>query len=301
MNKDINSSPLVVGVDIGGTHITAALVNLDSGEFLPESWVRKEVDSDGEADQIIRAWSQVILEVLDGNPLTSKKIGIGMPGPLDYENGISLIKNQGKFDSLYGLNLKELLCNHLPIKVEDIRFMNDAGSFLRGEVFGGAAKGYPCAIGLTLGTGLGTACYKNGIAEDAALWQHPFKDGVAEDYLCTRWFIKYYEELSGYRVRGVKKLMERALVDGKAKKVFQEFGKNLAHFLNFFIEKDKPEVIVLGGNITNAYDFFGHELEKRLNGNGQQVPLLKAILGEKASLIGAASCWKKLAIQKYVK
>lgn len=284
-------SSTVLGIDIGGSHITAALVNLDTGAILPDSWVRRSVDSGSTAEEIIGLWSLVMQEVLESHGLVVNKIGIAMPGPFDYQKGISLMKDQGKFDALYGLNVKELLAEKLSVKIENIRLMNDAGCFLKGEVFGGAAKGYQRAIGLTLGTGLGTASYKDGVAEDADLWSQPFKDGIAEDYLSTRWFIKRYYELSSRQVQGVKELMERAATDKQARKVFEEFGQNLAQFLTFFIETDKPEIVVLGGNIAHAYELFLSELEKGLVGKMHKLPLLKAVLGEGASLIGAASCW----------
>ena len=67
--------------------------------------------------------------------------------------------------------------------------MNDASCFLKGEVFGGAAKGYNHVIGITLGTGLGSATFKNGVVYDGDLYYTPFKESTAEDYLSTRWFI----------------------------------------------------------------------------------------------------------------
>ena len=156
---------------------------------------------------------------------------------------------------------------------------------------GGAAKGYSSAIGLTLGTGLGSATYVKGLAADAALWQAPFKEGIAEDYLCTRWFIRRYYELSHRYLEGVKELMALSAKDSVAREVFREFGRNLADFLILFIQKEKPEVVILGGNITQAYELFSAELEEGLAGNVTDLPLLKAVLGERASLIGAAGNW----------
>ncbi len=73
-----------------------------------------------------------------------------MPGPVDYERGICYIKDQGKYDQLYGLNIKDLLAARLGIPPDHIRMMNDALCFLKGEIAGGAIKGCKSALGLTL-------------------------------------------------------------------------------------------------------------------------------------------------------
>ena len=72
--------------------------------------------------------------------ILSPKIGIAMPGPFDYENGICYIKGLDKYESLFNLNVKEMLAQQLNIERSDIYMMNDASCFLKGEVFGGVAK-----------------------------------------------------------------------------------------------------------------------------------------------------------------
>ena len=52
MQQSTNAN-LRTGVDIGGSHITAALVNLDSGEVIKESYVRNHLDTSGTRDEII--------------------------------------------------------------------------------------------------------------------------------------------------------------------------------------------------------------------------------------------------------
>src|SRR5690606_4374061 len=121
-------------------------------------------------------------------------IGIAMPGPYDYENGISLISEQGKMKSLYGLSVKNLLADALRIPPAQIQFTNDAESFLKGEVFAGVGKGFSNTLGLTLGTGLGSAIHVEDVVKDAKLWTAPFRDGIAEDYLGTDWFIEFVRE-----------------------------------------------------------------------------------------------------------
>jgi glucokinase len=285
-------SQVVLGVDIGGSHITATLVDLEPGMPIKSSEVREAVNAKGGSNEIISLWANVIKRAFANQNINIGKIGIAMPGPFDYNAGIAWMKNQDKYDSLYGLNIKNLLADSLQISPNSIRFLNDAESFLKGEAFSGAAKGATKAIGLTLGTGLGSARYNKGSVEDADLWHSPFLDGIAEDYLSTRWFVSRYLEIAGKTVSGVKELSVLASDESRALEVFAEFGFHLALFLNETIRKDEPEVIVLGGNIAHAIPLFSDELNRQLHKLSNHIPpIKKAALGEEASLIGAASCW----------
>src|SRR5690348_7189716 len=181
---------LAIGADIGGTHITAALIDLDSKSIIPSSVKRTYLNAAGTADEIIRAWADCIREARQDKEIES--ICLAIPGPFDYETGISLITGKAKYESLYKLNVKELLSDSLNFPVRSIFLENDAACFLQGEVFSGAAGSYAkeAVIGITLGTGLGSAVYRMGSSKDGDMWRWPFKDGIAEDYICTRWFVK---------------------------------------------------------------------------------------------------------------
>jgi glucokinase len=282
---------LVMGADIGGSHITVGMVNLQERRLVSPNCVRKPVNSHASAEEIISVWSSAMLELYHRDNVSPGRIGIAIPGPFDYEVGISLIKDQDKYDALYGLNVKNLLSEKLSIQPSDINLINDAGCFLQGEAFGGAAYGFDDAIGVMLGTGLGTAKYHNKVSEDANLWCSPFNDGIAEDYLSTRWFVKRYKEIAGETILNVKELSDRANTDANARKVFDEFGRNLGVFLNKFINDEKPQVLVCGGNISNAFDLFGTALTKQLLLQQNNVTVKKVHLGEESALVGAASSW----------
>lgn len=282
---------IVLGADIGGSHITAALVDLKSRSLLPETRVRKHVDPHAGADEIFGVWNAAISEATAGEVAFSGKMGFAMPGPFDYQQGVSLMKGQEKFDALFGMNIRNILAEKQGVEPGNIRFMNDAGCFLQGEVYGGAARGYNRAIGMTLGTGVGTARCADGVARDADLWHTPFKESVVEDYFSTRWFVKRYRELSGKEITGAKELVALYGQDPLAERLFEEFGNNLSDFSAFFIEKDEPEVVVLGGNIANAIALFAPALENGLAKRAIRIPVKKALLAEDAALIGAASCW----------
>ncbi|HYG37518.1 MAG TPA: ROK family protein [Cytophagales bacterium] len=285
------NNSIVLGADIGGSHITAALVDLNNKSLLPATRTRKPVNSHGSAHEIIKQWAEVIRETFAFHPDGRGKIGIAMPGPFDYEEGISLIKDQDKYDSLYGKNIKNLLGAELSLAPENFYLVNDAGSFIQGEFFGGSIQGYENAIGITLGTGLGSAVLKNQVGNDANLWCMPFKNGIAEDYMSTRWFKQRYQELSGKEVKNVKELFERYNSDNLARVVFDEFGNNLSSFLYKFLESEVAEVIILGGNISNASELFLPVVIEELNRRGITLPIKIASLGEDAAIIGAAGGW----------
>lgn len=292
--------PTVLGVDIGGSHITAAIVDVDKGILVKDSIKRNDVNSKNDKDAILTAWCKVIRNANGGELHANCKIGIAMPGPFDYKNGISLIKDQDKFNSLFGLNIKKELAERLNIPPSNIKFVNDAASFMYGEANYGAAKGYNNALGITLGTGLGSATAINGVAKDAELWNSKFLGGIAEDYLSTRWFLKKYSELSGKEVDGVKKLASMVKIDQYAKQVFNEFGRALGHFLADFIKDTGSEVVVLGGNISKSFDLFGPPLIENLKAYHLDTAIKITKLNEHAQLIGAASRWKTLVEQKII-
>ncbi|GGZ30606.1 hypothetical protein GCM10007049_24310 [Echinicola pacifica] len=281
----------VVGVDIGGSHITAGVVDLHNQTLMEGTLIRRKVDSTAKAEEILKAWSDCISDIPGYHPSICK-IGIAMPGPFDYVEGISLLKDQGKYASLYGMNIKEELARALQTSTCCIHFENDAACFLQGEVSAGAARPYQKAIGLTLGTGLGSARFHGDFAEDAALWCSPFRGTIAEEYVSTRWFRDQYSAKAGKKIKDVRSLADLSATDALAKDIFHEFGENLGEFLCNFIKNDQPEVIVLGGNISKAEGLFMPSLQEYLLKNGHSTPIAITQLGEQAALIGAAYSWE---------
>lgn len=288
----MESTPhMVMSADIGGSHITTALVDISQQYLLQETFVREKVNPQGTPEEIIDSWSNCILRTIKGYENQAQHFGIAMPGPFDYLKGISKIKGVAKFDSLFGLNVKEMLAQSLGIVPSQIKMMNDAGCFLQGEVYAGSAMGFNHVIGLTLGTGLGTARYHDGIGDDANLWCMPFKNSIAEDYISTRWFVNRYQELSGLAIKDVKALAEIYETDEFAKLIFKEFGQNLALFIEEFIKKDNPEVVIIGGNIANAYHLFEREMMNHFNSLRINTSIYRSRLNEVAALLGAANIW----------
>ena len=282
---------MIVGIDIGGSHITAALIDDKTIKMVPGSLVRYHVHSQGAAGEILDDWSNTVREIWASNGLSHSNIGIAMPGPFDYEEGISLITGTEKYEALYGMNVRKPLAERLGIDPAQIRFRNDAEAFLTGEMMAGAGMGYQHAIGITLGTGLGSTAHHHGITKDAARWCQPLYNGIAEDFISTRFFTRRYEALTGTRVKDARELAERIDQDLVAAQVFREFCTHLSVFLKEFIKDEQPQVIVVGGNIANAWAIIYPELQQLLAEELKIISLKRALLGEEAALIGGACAW----------
>lgn len=284
MNRDI-----AIGIDIGGSHITAALVDLQAHAIIPNSLTRYPVAAKGSKEEILQQWTSAITDCRAKHPGTVQTIGIAMPGPFDYAKGISFIRGQDKYEALYGLNVKDLLADKLHIDAAAIFMMNDATCFLKGEVFGGAAKGCTDVVGITLGTGLGSAAVQAGVLHDGDLYCTPFKEATAETYISTRWFIKAYKERTGIALNNVKELHDRVPDDKIAGELFAAFGSNLGAVLAAFVKTWDARAVVVGGNIIHAWDLFMPETIQVLRAHGLALSPVKAQLGEAAALLGAGS------------
>jgi glucokinase len=286
-----------VGADIGGHHVKTAIIDLENFQIVDESEVYIEIREYEPAETILAAWAEAIntsvekainhsgihLEAIEG-------VGLAIPGPFDYEDGISLMKH--KFRSLYIKNIREELAIRTYFKADNIKFKNDAESFLLGAVLMKQDSTIKEAIGVTLGTGFGSASYSNGNSKDANLWCAPYKGGIAEDFISTRWFVKRYFELAKKEIKGSVDLYNTINTDPYSKQIFNEFGETLRDFLLPLVIETKADTLVMGGNINKASKYFIGPLEQELAAAG--VKLIIAEETEIAALAGAGSLLKNL-------
>lgn len=282
----------VLGADIGGSHITAAVMDMENRTMLEHSVSRSALNSQTPANHIMDSWAAVMNEACQKAGIKLEKVGLAMPGPFDYDNGISLITGTGKYEALYQLNVKELLAKALSIDAEAIRMKNDAACFLAGETFSGSAKNYNRVIGITLGTGLGSAIFDGNDVTDANLWCIPYGDSIAEDYISTRWFLKRYHQLTGLNILNVKEMTALYDESDTVRQIFDEFVQHLAAFLEHFQGQAKADAIVIGGNIARAASRFLPGLNRALKKLEIHQPVFISETTELAALAGAASCWK---------
>lgn len=276
----------ILAGDIGGSHISIALIEETSSGMKILTSSRTNVDSSGSKEEILTLWSKVLEPLVNSNP--EILIGLAMPAPFDYKNGVCWIKDQGKFLSLYGVNLKQELANRLSISSENLFFVNDAEAFLRGEAYCGKAQGYQNVLGLTLGSGLGSSFKFGEEFSDGALWSKSFKEGIAEDYLGTGWFLNKGEAIFGEKLSGVKELVE-TLPKDEVKSIFKEYAANLAVFLWESNQKYELNHVVFGGNICKASFLFEEELKLELQKLGSNLSFDFSELGEMSALYGVIS------------
>ena len=276
----------IIGIDVGGSHVTLAQVSAEKKEIIPSTYVREHVDSFADAETIFSAWVSAIEKVAIDLDKTQLLIGVAMPGPFDYEKGISLMQ-QGKFIHLYETNVKEELAKRLSISSNQIYFLNDAAAFMEGEVFGGCVQDYNKVFGLTLGTGLGSTFYNVQLTTDEDLWDSPFKDSMAEDYFATRWFVNRFKELTGTEINGTKDLLEQP--KEIQSQIFDEYADHFSEFIIKYIIPYKAEVLVVGGNIAKTYPLFEARLHQNLKSQNSDIPVKVSGIFEDAAILGAAS------------
>lgn len=288
-----------IGTDIGGSHISCAAVDFERKAAVPESLVTQTVNNQGLAREILSSWATALgkaMARIDRSQLAG--IGFAVPGPFDYCRGIALFTREvAKYQSLHGINVSERIRELAGQPRDlDVRFMNDAIAFGVGEAWMGKAAGVARSISVTVGTGLGSAFLERGIPvverEDVPpngyLWHLPFNKGLADASFSTRWFIKRYAEKSGSTLAGVKPIADRAATDPLAREVFHEFGTNLGRFLKPLVQRFGAELLVIGGNVSAAYDLFGAALEESLSKARGPVAIEVSALKENAAMIGSA-------------
>jgi glucokinase len=289
---------IAIGADIGGSHITCAAIDLTTGNIFRETISERQLDNQAPASEIIGIWTDAVSEVLSKIPVEKVKgIGFAMPGPFDYVKGISYIRGVAKYENLYGLNIKEALASNLGVNGEFlIRFMNDASSFAVGEAWAGSAAKFERSLSITLGTGFGSAFISNRIPivdgplvpRLGCIYHLPYRDGIADDYFSTRGLLGRYKKLTGKELSGVKELAALASSDKTVIDLFTDFGDNAGLFLAPWLKKFNAEILVIGGNISHAYNLFGDVFENRLRTENCMCEVAISVLKEDAALLGSA-------------
>ncbi len=286
---------IVIGVDIGGSHITSAAIDLGKLNLIPNTIFTNKINNKASKEDILKSWSFVINQTIKSIPECDNiKIGFAMPGPFHYASGLAMFENNDKYENLYNVSIPEELPKYLDCSNVELRFLNDATSFGVGVSQVGKAKYNKKVIAITLGTGFGSCFITEGVPqvtssdvpEGGCLWDKPYKDGIADDYFSTRWFISKYLEISGEEVSGVKEIVQ--INDDFSKKVFSEFSLNIVEFLTPVIEQYEPELIILGGNVSNASEHFIPQLERELKNKNLKTKFTVSTLMEEAALIGSA-------------
>jgi glucokinase len=284
---------LILVYDVGGSHIGAALARVGEAELLAET--TRLLDSEAPAEIILELFASSAHELLQKQGLSPAQIAgaaIGMPNPFDYEQGISYMRH--KYTQLFGVNLRLALAQKLSVAPESVHFVNDASAYLLGEIAYGAAQGYSRVVGLTLGTGIGSAFAVDGeivteglgVPEGGFLWDQPLDGGIVEDLISTRAIQKVYVSFTGTTL-SVREIAKRVVYDAAARATWRQFGGTLASVLQRTCTEFEPQAIVLGGAIAKSSQLFLPAASQQMPG----VKILASTLFDKASLLGAGVAW----------
>jgi glucokinase len=279
----------VIGVlDIGGTHVTSARVDLASSSVEPDSRCRIALAPDETREELLGG---ILRAAASAASPEISRWGVAAAGPFDYESGVCWIRGVGKLEALYGVDLRLELVAHLGLADPGlVRFLNDADAFLLGEWWAGAARGHERAVGLTLGTGLGSAFLADGRIVLSGPGVFPGGDAHVVEFrgLPVEETISRRGLLASYGPDGpidVKEIADRARSgEPRARRTFDELATALGEFLSPWLGDFAPTRVVVGGSIARAWDLFGSTLEGAL----APVSVTAAANIDDAPLLGAA-------------
>ncbi|MCI6691746.1 MULTISPECIES: ROK family protein [unclassified Clostridium] len=302
----------VVGVDLGGTKIYTALVDLD-GNIVKEVTVKTEAQK-GDAvvlDKIIKT----IDDVLIGTDIDEiKAIGVGSPGPLDVENGLIVYTPNLPFKNF---NIVK------PIKEKykiDTYLDNDANVATLSEYMFGAGKGSKNMVYVTVSTGIGggailngslfrgstsnaleighitvmkggprCGCGNTGCAEALASGTAIMKRAKEAIESKVETSLKNYEEVTAKEV-----FLEAEKGDKVSKDILNDALSYLGITISNIANSFDPDKIIIGGGVSEAgrivFDKIDYEMERRcLKTIYNNCKIEKAVLGSKAGVLGAAA------------
>lgn len=244
----------IIGVDIGGTTISAGLV---AGDQISRKAV-VDTPYDRPQHEVVQAVYQAIEEVFDADVAG---IGIGVPGLVDQQEQLVLdVINIPSWDSL---PLGELVSDYFnkPVFVN-----NDANCYAIGEKYFGKGKPFSNFVGLTIGTGLGAGIIINnhlysgrlcGAGEFGNIY---YRDRNIESFASGQFFRD--KNLDG------KLIYKRASIgDPVALRLFEEYGVHLGRAIANILFALAPEAIIIGGSVSNAYKFFSESMNEFLDDN----------------------------------
>jgi glucokinase len=283
-------------LDIGGSHVSAAVVNLETRSIVNPSESRASVNPNASAETLLEAWSVNALKshALAGRPSIAH-LGIAMPGPFEYATGISRLEH--KFAALYGVDVGAALKSALEAQLGTISvfFGNDATLFALGEWWAGAARGHARVFGVTLGTGLGGGfvvgglpCYSgDGLPPNGAIWNLPYQGGIAEDAVSGQAVSRAYQKHTGQPLSAVQIAQAARQGDSAAQAAFLEIGAHLGRILKPWIISFQPGCLVVGGNLARAWKLFCQPLTAELHDQALEVRASR--LFDSANLFGAAA------------
>ena len=289
MTTGLDHSVLVF--DIGGSHISAALCH--GGNYRLGSVISASHASVETANAFVDLLYSLGMKV-GAESENALGAALAIPGPFEYATGVSHMKH--KLPYLFGVNVHETLAARFGWEPGNVCSLNDADAFLLGEIGAGAVRGIARVVGLTLGTGIGSAFAVDGhvitsgpgVSPDGEIWNVPYQGGIVEDLVSTRAIQGAYQKQTG-TLREVVEIAKDAERDSAAAEAFNEFGRNLGQVIRTVLYPFAPHVVVLGGGISQSSPLFLSATLAELQ--GLDVELRISELRDHAALVGAGVRW----------
>jgi|TARA_B100001142_G_scaffold189458_1_gene188602 fructokinase len=293
------------GIDLGGTKIESIVLDSKGSQVF-----RKRIPSpQGSYIETVNAITELVLEA-DNHVHEITRVGIGIPGALSEQTG--LVKNANS-TWLIGKPLKSDLEYSLKRR---IKIENDANCFTISEAVDGAGAQAQIVFGVILGTGVGGGITINanslrGINLITGEWGHnplPWtnerelnqnkcycgKKGCIETFLSGPAVAKNYYKKTGkvLNVENILALSEAG--DLNAQGIFNEFEIHLAKGLAQIINILDPDIIVIGGGLSNISRLYGNTTniwDKYIFSDCINTKLVPARHGDTSGVRGAAWLW----------
>jgi fructokinase len=293
-----------IGVDVGGTKLEVIAIDREGAEVLR----RRVATPRGDYDATLVAIRDLVIEAeAEVGPST---VGIGMPGTISPATG--LVKNANSTwlnGQPFGRDLSRVLDREL-------RLANDANCLALSEATDGAAAGRSPVFAVILGTGVGGGLAVHGqivVGANAIAgeWGHnpvPWpasgdwpglpcycgRTGCIETRLSGPGLERDHEEQLGVRLSGAEIVTAAASGDAVANATLGRYEDRLARSLAAIINVLDPEVIVLGGGLSNVDRWYGSvpQLWARFVFSDRvDTRLVKARHGDSSGVRGAAWLW----------
>ncbi len=271
----------IIGIDLGATNIRGALVNGNSHGKI----VSRRIASDGSIGEVLSDIFYIVDELIDDSV---KAIGIGVPSVVDVEEGI--VYDVQHIPSWKEVRLKEILQSRYKIPAY---INNDANCFALGEYYFGKGLNHESLIGLTLGTGLGSGVilnkklysgYNCGAGELGCLG---YLNNTLEFY-CSGSFFQNVHYLDGVKIHQAAKKGDKS-----ALALYSELGMHIGEAIKITMYAYDPQIIILGGSVSHAYQYFQESMWAQLKTFAYQKSLerikIEVSTLEKSAILGAAA------------
>lgn len=262
-------------LDVGGTFIKEVLAYAD-GNFVPGSEDSVPINSDGTESQIRSSLNLALIHARNfasDEGMQIARVAVAIPGPFNFDEGVFLMKH--KFASVFGKRFEDIAeAGILP--GAKFSFIHDVNCMLLGEMFRGKGRDYDNVALVALGTGLGfTMCVNREIllsplkSPAVSIFNRPYGEGILEDYVSKRGFLKIYSMLSGTHDESLTVADIGSMAEAGAEpalKTFSEVGSILSGSIRPLMEEYGIQCLLFGGQISRSFRFMEDSVRQGLRG-----------------------------------